>query len=207
MFNFATNLIGSTGYAGIFVLMMLEGATFPIPSEVILPFAGYLVFEGKLAFWTVVLVATVGALVGTLVDYGTGYYLGRVAILRYGRYIHLNENHLKTSERWFAKHGNIMVFVCQFVPLIRTLIAFPAGISEMKVWKFVMYAGIGTAIWNSVLVYVGFYAGKNSSAIISALSNAFNLTEVFIIIVLIVAFVLWMRRKDTPTDKPAARQE
>lgn len=195
MFNFVVNLIGSFGYTGIFVLMVLEGATLPVPSEVILPFAGYLVYQGKLDFWFVVLVATVGAIIGTLIDYSIGYYLGRAAILRYGRYIHLNENHLKTSERWFARHGDITVFLCQFVPLIRTLVAFPAGISEMRLWRYVLYAGVGTTIWNSVLVYLGVLAGKNSSAIISSLSNAFNLIEILVVIVLVAAFILWLRRK------------
>jgi membrane protein DedA with SNARE-associated domain len=205
MFNFVVNLIGSFGYAGIFALMALEGATLPVPSEVILPFAGYLVFQGKLAFWLVVLVSTLGAIIGTLIDYSIGYFLGRAAILRYGRYIRLNENHLKISERWFGKHGNVTVFICQFVPLIRTLVAFPAGISEMKVWKFVLYAGVGTAIWNSVLVYLGILAGKNSSAIISALSNAFNLTEGLIIIALVMALVFWMRRRANPRDTSSSQ--
>jgi membrane protein DedA with SNARE-associated domain len=195
IFNFVVNLIGSSGYLGIFLLMVLEGATFPVPSEVILPFAGYLVFQGKLVIWIVILVATVGAIIGTLIDYSIGYYLGRAAILRYGKYIRLNEKHLVTSERWFVRHGNVAVFLCQFVPLIRTLVAFPAGISEMKTWKFVLYAGVGTLIWNTVLVYVGVLAGKNSSAIISALSNAFNLIEVLVVIGLILALIIALRRR------------
>ena len=111
IFTFVVNLVGSSGYAGIFALMVLEGATFPIPSEVILPFAGYLVFQGKLVFWIVVIVATLGAIIGTLIDYSIGYYLGRTAILRYGKYIRLNERHLLTSEHWFSRHGNITVFL------------------------------------------------------------------------------------------------
>lgn len=112
--------------------MVLEGATFPIPSEVVLPFAGYLVFQGQFNYWLVVAVATAGGIAGTLIDYSIGYYLGRAAILRYGRYVWLNENHLKTSEKWFAKYGNVTVLLTKFVPLIRTLIGFPAGISEMN---------------------------------------------------------------------------
>jgi len=200
IFTFVVNLIGSSGYTGIFALMVLEGATFPIPSEVILPFAGYLVFQGKLVFWMVVIVATLGAIIGTLIDYSIGYYLGRTAILRYGKYIRLNERHLLTSEHWFSRHGNITVFLCQFVPLIRTLVAFPAGISEMRIWKFVLYAGLGSIIWNTVLIYVGDLAGQNSSAIISTLSNAFNLIEVLIVVALIAAFVVWVRRRPNPRD-------
>ena len=141
--------------------MLAEGATLPIPSEAVLPFAGYLVFQGQLNFWLVIVVATAGGLVGTFIDYSIGYYLGRAAILRYGKYIRLNEHHLKTSEKWFEKHGNITVLFTKFVPLVRTLIAFPAGIAEMKVSKFAIYSGVGVVIWNTMLVYVGFFAGQN----------------------------------------------
>jgi membrane protein DedA with SNARE-associated domain len=201
IFNFAVNLIGSSGYAGIFLLMTAEGATLPIPSEVVLPFAGYLVFKGTLNFWIVVLVATIGAIVGALIDYGIGYYLGRAAILRYGKYVRLNEKHLKTSETWFSKHGEIAVLFSKFVPLLRTLISFPAGIAEMKVWKFVLFTAIGAFIWNTGLTYAGLVTGQNSGAIISALSNDFTLVEILVVIGLVLALVFWLTRKQPSKEK------
>jgi membrane protein DedA with SNARE-associated domain len=202
IFNFAINLIGSSGYAGVFALMLAEGATLPIPSEVVLPFAGYLVFQGKLNFWLVVIVATAGGLFGTFIDYSIGYYLGRAAVLRYGKYIRLNENHLKTSEKWFEKHGSITVLFTKFVPLVRTLIAFPAGIAEMKVTKFAIYSAVGILSWNITLVYVGVLAGQNSSTIISTLSNAFNLIEVLVGITIVLILVILLRRKQSPPNSP-----
>src|SRR5580704_6771726 len=142
IFNLVTSLMEKSGYAGIFVLMVLESATVPIPSELILPFAGYLVFLGQLNFWLAVLVASAGSLVGTMIDYLIGYSLGRAAILRYGKFIRLEERRLETAERWFARHGNVVVLLARFVPVIRTLIAFPAGIAEMKIWKFVLFSSI-----------------------------------------------------------------
>jgi membrane protein DedA with SNARE-associated domain len=201
IFNFAVNLIGSSGYAGIFLLMTAEGATLPIPSEVVLPFAGYLVFKGTLNFWIIVFVATIGAIVGGLIDYGIGFYLGRAAILRYGRYVRLNEKHLMTTEVWFSKHGEIAVLFSKFVPLVRTLISFPAGIAEMKVWKFILFTAIGGAIWNAALTYAGFVAGQNSNAIISALSTDFTLVEILVVIGLILALVFWLTRKQSPKEK------
>ncbi len=201
IFNFAVNLIGSSGYAGIFLLMTAEGATLPIPSEVVLPFAGYLVFKGTLNFWIVVLVATIGAIVGALIDYGIGYYLGRAAILRYGKYVRLNEKHLKTSETWFSKHGEIAVLFSKFVPILRTLISFPAGIAEMNVWKFVLFTAIGAFIWNTVLTYAGLVTGQNSGAIISALTNDFTLVEILVVIGLVVALVFWLTRKQPSKEK------
>ena len=129
--------------------MVMESATVPIPSEVILPLAGYyLVYLGHLNFWLVVIVASIGSLLGTLIDYTIGYYLGRAAIVRYGRTVRLNEEHLKTAEGWFKRHGNAAVLLARFVPLIRTLIVFPAGIGEMNLAKFIGYSIVGIFAWN-----------------------------------------------------------
>ncbi|HYB04990.1 MAG TPA: VTT domain-containing protein, partial [Nitrososphaerales archaeon] len=105
IFAFVISLVEKSGYAGVFVLMALANSLIPIPSEVILPVAGYLVFLGQLNFWVVLFVSSFASLIGTLVDYWIGLYLGRAAVLRYGRYVRLNENHLRTSEKWFAKYG------------------------------------------------------------------------------------------------------
>lgn len=174
--------------------MAMESATLPIPSEVVLPLAGYLVFLGQMNFWLAVGVASVGSLIGTLVDYWIGYYLGRPVILRYGRYFRLNESHLATSERWFNKFGEVTVFLARFVPLIRTLVAFPAGIAEMKLWKFVAFSTLGIVIWNGALIYLGVVAGQNSSRIISTLSNAFSVVEIVVVIAVLLTIVLLVRR-------------
>ncbi len=189
------SLIDRTGYTGIFALMVMESATLPVPSEVVLPLAGYLVFLGQVSFWVAVVVASVGSLIGTMIDYAIGLYLGRAAILRYGKYVRLNEKHLVTSEKWFAKYGNITVLLARFVPLIRTLVAFPAGIAEMKVWKFVAYSIIGIVIWDAILIYLGVLAGQNSTAIINALSGAFLPVEIAALVIALLALVLWMRRR------------
>lgn len=193
IFNFAESVVKSSGYAGVFALMVMESATLPVPSEVVLPLAGYLVYEGSMNFWLVVIVASIGSMIGTLIDYSIGFYLGRPAILKYGRYVRLNENHLKTSENWFNRYGNITVFLARFVPLIRTLVAFPAGIAEMKIWKFVAYSAVGIFAWDSILVYLGFLAGQNSAQIISALTSAFTPIEIVAVVIAVVALLVWMR--------------
>lgn len=195
IFNFVVNLISSSGYAGIFALMTAEGATLPIPSEVVLPFAGYLVFEGQLNFWIVVLVATVGSLIGAFIDYYIGFYLGRAAVLRYGGYIRLNEGHLKITEKWFAKYGEVTVLFAKFVPLVRTLVSFPAGAAEMKAWKFALFSAIGSVVWNVILVYVGVLAGQNATKIISTLSGPYTITEIVVVVLIIVGIIIFLRRK------------
>ena len=196
LFTFATNLLKESGYAGVFLLMLMESATLPIPSEVVLPFAGYLVYNGQFDFWIAVVVASIGSLVGTLIDYWIGFYLGRKAIISYGRIIRLNEGHLKTSERWFSKYGNVTVFLARFVPLIRTLVAFPAGIAEMSLPKFIAYSIVGIFIWDALLIYLGELAGQNSNAIIDSLHNVFTPIEIAAVVIALVALLFfWTRRR------------
>ncbi|MHB8566604.1 MAG: DedA family protein [Nitrososphaerales archaeon] len=194
LFNFATHTLQSSGYLGIFALMVMESATLPVPSEVILPFAGYLVYTGQFNFWAALAVASIGSLVGTLIDYAIGYYLGRSAILHYGRYIRLNEAHLKTTENWFSKYGNITVLLARFVPLIRTLVAFPAGIAEMSITKFIAYSLVGIVIWDALLIYLGELAGQNSVSIIDSLHNYFTPIEIAMVVVAILVIALWWRK-------------
>jgi len=173
IFDTIVNLLNQTGYLGIFLLMVMESATLPVPSEVVLPLGGYLVSEGRLEFWSTVAVATIGSLVGTMVDYGIGYYLGRPAVLRYGRIVRFSEKRLETTEKWFATHGKIVVLLARFVPLLRTLIAFPAGIVRMDVKLFLAYSAVGILVWDIALVYLGFLAGRNSTAVANTLEAYF----------------------------------
>ena len=203
IFNFVVITLEKFGYFGIFALMVMESATLPIPSEVVLPFAGYLVFLGQINLWVAIVVASLGSLIGTLIDYWIGYSLGRTVILHYGKYVKLNEKHLVTSEKWFNKFGEMTVLLARFVPLIRTLVAFPAGIAEMKLWKFITFSAIGIFIWDGLLIYLGLLAGQNSSAIISVLSNDFTIIEVIAVVaaILSIAFAI-LRRRRTPRDAP-----
>ncbi len=197
--------MGQTGYLGIFTLMVMESATLPVPSEIVLPLAGYLVwcsnnqcnlaFQVHFEFWTTVLVASLGSLIGTTIDYGIGYYLGRPAILRYGRWVRLKEHHLERSETWFKKYGNPAVFLARFVPLVRTVIAFPAGIAKMRFAKFLAFSAIGIFAWDAVLIYLGELAGQNRDLIINNLESAFVWVEVAAVAILLLAFYVFSKRR------------
>jgi len=173
IFNTIVNLLYQTGYVGVFLLMVMESATLPVPSEVVLPLGGYLVSQHRLEFWSTVAVATVGSLVGTMADYGIGYYLGRPAVLRYGRIVRFSEKRLEMTERWFSTHGKSIVLLARFVPLLRTLIAFPAGLVKMDVKRFLVYSAVGILVWDIALVYLGVLAGQNSTAIANTLQAYF----------------------------------
>jgi membrane protein DedA with SNARE-associated domain len=201
IFNIALNLLSQWGYAGVFLLMTLEGATLPVPSEIILPLTGFLVYKHTLEFWPAVAVASLGGLLGTMIDFSIGYYLGRPAVLRFGRKIRFREHHLITAEGWFAKYGNVAVLLARFVPLLRTVIAFPAGIAKMKIGKFLAYSTIGIVIWDIMLIYLGVLAGQNASSIISTLDVVLPLIGYAAIAGLILALLFFSRKtrkKKTP---------
>lgn len=198
--NYVLNLFGQLGYPGIFILMIMESATLPVPSELVLPLAGYWVYKGTLEFWTVVAVATVGSLIGTMIDYSIGYYLGRPAVLRYGRVVRFNQDRLETTEKWFSRHGNSMVLLARFVPLLRTLIAFPAGIVKMETKQFLAFSTVGIVVWDIALVYLGEIAGQNQATISNILQAYFLPVGIAAIIVFgIMIYRYLIRRPDQKT--------
>jgi membrane protein DedA with SNARE-associated domain len=159
--EFITQLISSWGYAGIFVTMTLESALIPIPSEAVIPFAGFLAYMGEMNIWLIVLVSTFANLVGSIVAYVIGKYLGRGFIERYGKYVLLNMKHLELVERWFDKYGSLTVLFSRMLPVIRTYNALPAGMGKMNIFKFCLYTFLGSIPWNLALVFVGYLLKEN----------------------------------------------
>ena len=200
----ALDLLSQWSYPGVFLLMTLEGATLPVPSEIVLPLTGFLVYQGRLEFWTAVAAATLGSLVGTIIDFGIGYYLGRPAVLRYGKKIRLSEKHLMITERWFANHGSAAVLLARFVPLLRTLIAFPAGTAKMKIGKFLAYSTVGIVTWDIILIYLGVLAGQNSSSIVNALDATLPVIGYAAVGGIIVALLLVSRRRRKNEENPGS---
>ena len=175
--------------------MTLEGATLPVPSEIVLPLTGFLVWQGRMDFWTAVLVASLGGLLGTIIDFSIGYYLGRPAVLKYGRKIRLSEKHLTIVEGWFAKHGSAAVLLARFVPLLRTLIAFPAGVAKMTIAKFLAFSTVGIVVWDIILIYLGVLAGQNYAIIASSLDNTLPLVGYGALVVVVLALLFLARKK------------
>jgi membrane protein DedA with SNARE-associated domain len=184
--------------------MTLEGATLPVPSEIVLPLTGFLVYQGKLEFWTAVIAATLGSLVGTIVDFGIGYYLGRPAVLRYGRKIGLSEKHLMITEKWFANHGSPAVLLARFVPLLRTVIAFPAGTAKMKISKFLAYSTVGIVIWDVILIYLGVLAGQNATSIINTLDAILPFIGYAALGSIIAVMLILSRRRAEKAESPGS---
>ncbi len=187
------NFIAGAGYAGIAVLMALESMIFPVPSEAVMPFAGFLIADGKFSFAGVVFFSTLGSLIGSLISYYLGRRFGKSFVNVYGKYFFLNKHHLDLTEKYFKKRGEITVFICRFIPVVRHLISIPAGIGRMNIIKFSIYTTIGAGIWNAFLTYVGFALKNNWQDVLKYIS----VIDVAIIICLasIVGYYLYKHLK------------
>lgn len=152
--------ISSLGYWGIVTMMAIESACIPLPSEVIMPFSGYLVFTGRFNLWVVGLAGAIGCNVGSAAAYYLGANGGRPLIEKYGRYVLLSHKDLEWADRWFAKYGEATVFFSRLLPIIRTFIAFPAGVVRMNLLRFHLYTFVGSLPWCLMLAYAGMKMGE-----------------------------------------------
>lgn len=187
-------IIGSFGYAGIFLLMLLESTVFPIPSELVLPFAGYLSAAGELNFFAIIIIATLGSLIGSLISYFAGKFVGKELIVRYGKFVFLDKHSLELSHSWFEKFGSKIVFVCRFIPAVRHVISIPAGIAEMKKRKFIIYTFTGALLWNAFLTYVGVILKENWQTILQYSQILDVIAVIGIIFAVIFYFWLHLRK-------------
>src|SRR4029078_9796194 len=157
--GFIVATISALGYGGVVLLMAIESACIPLPSEIIMPFSGYLVSTGELNLWGVAVAGAVGCVLGSLVAYWVGMYGGRPFIEKYGRYILLSRHDLDIADRWFGKYGEVIVFISRLLPVIRTFIAFPAGVARMNLPRFIIYTFAGSLPWCYRLAWMGMKLG------------------------------------------------
>jgi membrane protein DedA with SNARE-associated domain len=159
--DFATNVVHDLGLPGIFLLMVLESACIPIPSEATMLFAGFNVSDGEYALWAPVLVATAANVVGSWIAYAVGYY-GRVDLIeKHGGKLLIRKHHLDVADRWFARHGEATVFFSRLLPVVRTFISLPAGVAKMPFWRFTVFTALGCLPWMLLLTVIGREAGDN----------------------------------------------
>jgi len=155
-----TLFINQCSYIGIFVLMTLESMVFPIPSELVMPFAGFLIFSGQFDPLAVMVASSLGSVAGSLLSYGMGR-LGEPVVLRYGRYLLLNVHHLEWTKKFFNRHGGKTIFISRFIPVVRHLISIPAGLARMSLAPFLLYTLVGATLWNGFLTYLGMCLKEN----------------------------------------------
>ena len=202
---FIVATILALGYWGVVLLMAIESACIPLPSEIIMPFSGYLVYTGRFNLWAVSVAGAAGCVFGSIVAYWAGMYGGRPFIERYGRYVLMSKHDLDLADRWFAKRGELIVFASRLLPVIRTFIAFPAGVARMNMTRFVIYTFIGSLPLCLGLAYVGQKLGEewDKNDTLKTLFHRFDFV-IGIIGVLAAAWWVWRHIKDAPAHKPTA---
>lgn len=194
--SWVADIVESFGYVGVAVLTLLENLIPPIPSEIILPLAGFLVGQGRFSFLPVVLAATLGSVGGALILYGLGAWLGerRLYILmgKFGRYVLMDESDLDKARDWFERHGAKAILVGRLVPGIRSIISIPAGLVKMPIWQFITYTLIGSTVWNVTLISFGWALGDQWDKV----QDYVKLVEYVVILVIVAAglWFLWARR-------------
>ncbi len=192
LFAVVTTRIAALGYWGVALGMAIESANIPLPSEIILPFGGYLVSIGKLNFFWTAMAGTVGGTVGSILSYILGIWGGRPFLIKYGRYIGVNEKRLALADGWFNRYGEATVFFTRLMPIIRTFISLPAGISRMNFPRFVLYTFLGSLPWCFFLTYVGFLMGEHWEDLKPWFHRADALVAIIIVGVLLY---IWYKKK------------
>ncbi|MCA1814902.1 MAG: DedA family protein [Acidobacteria bacterium] len=190
---FIVAVISKTGYAGVVLLMAVESACIPLPSEVIMPFSGYLVYAGRFNLWAVGAAGAVGCVLGSLVAYWVGSKGGRPLIEKYGKFVLISPRDLDLADRWFARYGEAIVFFSRLLPVVRTFIAFPAGVARMNLTRFVIYTFLGSLPWCIALAYVGQLLGKEWDKN-DALKTWFHRFDFLIGIAILLAAAWWVWR-------------
>jgi len=184
--NLILQFISISGYFSVFFLMMLESAFLPVPSEVVMPFSGYLVWKGEFNFWYTVLAGTIGNVVGSIIAYLIGLYIGREFIVKYGKYLLLKEKYVNLTERWFHDYGNKAIFFSRLLPVVRTVISLPAGIGKMDFKKFIIYTFVGSLPWCYALTYFGVML-ENRWMVIFNYGHALD----FVVVLGLGVFIVW----------------
>ncbi len=165
MSGWATDVMDALGYFGLAFLVALENVFPPIPSEIILPLAGFNSSAGSMNIFLAILFATIGSLVGALILYYVGYVFGeervRYVVNRWGKWLGFKESDIDKADEWFDRHGGLAVMLCRVVPIVRSLISIPAGLRKMPVLSFALYTTIGSLVWNTILIWAGYLLGDN----------------------------------------------
>ena len=195
------------GYPGIVALMAMESSILPVPSELVMPPAGYWAAKGEMNFLIVLVCGVLGSVIGALANYYGAQWIGRPLIQRYGKYVFLSEKNLQRSERFFAQHGEISTLIGRLFPVVRHLISIPAGLHRMPLPKFILYTAIGAAVWCAILTWIGYFLGQHEDVLRSEEIHRYVtwalLALIPLTVVTVVVYVLRQRRKAAAPSPPS----
>jgi membrane protein DedA with SNARE-associated domain len=200
---FGTHVIGSIGYLGVFLLIVAESMVLPVPSEAVMPFAGFSVAEHALSWVGVIAFATLGSIVGSLTGYAIGRFGGKPFLERFGRFLLVDREDLDTTERFFKSRGSVTILVSRFIPVVRHLISIPAGMGSMPLLPFSLFTILGAGVWNAFLTWCGFTLRRNWTTVMRY-SHVIDIVVVVLLAALIVLYVArhLMRRSRRRSGEP-----
>lgn len=195
MENFIVEIMNNWGYLGTFFLIMIENVFPPIPSELILTFGGFMTINSNLTVLGIIIASTLGSLAGAFILYFIGKLLNKETLIKivkskYGRLLRIKVKDIESADKWFDTKGNITVFFCRFIPIVRSLISIPAGMSDMPIIKFLIYTLFGSLIWNTALVCVGAFAGDKKDMILNIIDQASHII-LLLLIIATIGFIVW----------------
>lgn len=190
IFFLLKDLISSLGYFGIAGGMLIESMCIPLPSEMILPLAGFMVADGRIGLWLANIAVAAGSITGSLIAYTVGYYGGRPFILKYGKYFFVSEEHFYKADRTFNQYGSAAVFFGRLLPVIRTFISLPAGIARMDLKKFILFSLTGMLPWNFILIFLGFKLGQQYETVVRPIFKRFEYVVLGAIVLVILIFIV-----------------
>lgn len=192
MTNFATDVMDALGYAGLALLVAIENLFPPIPSEIILPLAGFNANVGDMNIFIAIVAATIGSVVGALALYAIGYYFGetrvRLIVNRWGKWLGFKETDIDRADEWFDRHGGMAVMLCRVVPIVRSLISIPAGLRQMQMVSFLLYTMIGSLVWNTILITAGYILGANYDHV----EEYVGILQYIVIAVVLIVGIWWV---------------
>ena len=198
-----TGVIATLGYPGVFLFMALESACIPIPSEVVLVFAGFLAAQGRFSIGGAIAAGILGALTGSSVSYAIGRFGGRALALRWGKYLLITEERLERTQEWFGRYGGRAVFVCRLITGLRAIVSIPAGLARMSYPRFLAYTVAGTGLWVVTAVLIGYFVGEEWKRIIGFLRRANEIVLLVVIVIAVAAYLFWhFRRRGQGTEPP-----
>lgn len=204
LFDWITNWYTTTGYVGIILAMALESCCIPLPSEIVMPLAGFFVFKGNFTLPGVAIAGAVGCVFGSAVAYAIGAAGGRPLLLKYGKFILISKSDSDRADRWFARYGAPVAFFSRLLPVVRTYISLPAGISRMNFWKFIVFTLLGSLPWTFLLAYIGYRLGDKIQHA-SQLTTVFHGVDIVILVVVVALIALYIYRH-VQKDRAAERE-
>jgi membrane protein DedA with SNARE-associated domain len=193
--EFLQDIVARMGYPGVFILIMLESTLVPVPSELVFPFAGYMASKGVFNVYILLVINSVAALAGSSIGYWIGAAGGKPLLLKYGKYLLIRKHDIEKTEKWFANHGKATIFIARLVPVIRHIISLPAGVARMPFRSFLLQTFLGSTLWGSFLILLGYYLGKNWESVANKLKR-FDLVIGIVVVVAVMAIALrWYLRR------------